>query len=191
MKSKKLALAVAALLAAGSAYAAQHDGKTTPAAQSRSQPAPAATTVSPGTNAPAASVNAPVADTSAAISGDKVPSESPMTAKPARASAPADESLRQAQQMLKDKGHDPGTVDGVMGPKTQSALKSFQQAQGLSASGSLDSQTSAALSGSGASKPSAASAESSSTASASTTQPSASAQTEQPSASQTSSQTKQ
>ena len=34
-----------------------------------------------------------------------------------------------AQQSLKDAGHDPGPVDGIYGPLTQSATRSFQQAR--------------------------------------------------------------
>ena len=33
------------------------------------------------------------------------------------------DQVKAVQQALKDKGHDPGSVDGVMGPKTRSALK--------------------------------------------------------------------
>lgn len=53
--------------------------------------------------------------------------------------------ITQAQQALKAKGHDPGPVDGVMSSKTQQAIKAFQQANGLLATGTLDSQTAAAL----------------------------------------------
>lgn len=42
------------------------------------------------------------------------------------------------QQKLKDQGHDAGPVDGIMGPKTQAALKEFQSAKGLKESGQLD-----------------------------------------------------
>lgn len=52
-----------------------------------------------------------------------------------------DEKVKAAQQALKDKGHDPGNVDGRMGPKTQAALRDFQKAQGLQASGRLDAKT--------------------------------------------------
>ncbi|PYM95617.1 MAG: hypothetical protein DME08_15395, partial [Candidatus Rokuibacteriota bacterium] len=45
------------------------------------------------------------------------------------------------QQALKDKGHDPGMVDGVMGPKTQAALKDFQKSQGIQDTGRLDAET--------------------------------------------------
>jgi len=61
------------------------------------------------------------------------------------ATAQADPQVRQVQQALKDKGHDPGQIDGIMGPETKEALQSFQQAQGISGSGELDQQTLAAL----------------------------------------------
>ena len=55
------------------------------------------------------------------------------------------EQVRAAQQALKDKGHDPGMVDGVMGPKTKQALRDFQKKEGLKESGQLDSETMAKL----------------------------------------------
>jgi peptidoglycan hydrolase-like protein with peptidoglycan-binding domain len=55
------------------------------------------------------------------------------------------EDIKKVQQALKDKGQDPGDIDGVMGPKTKEALKAFQQQQGLKATGSLDDQTKKAL----------------------------------------------
>jgi peptidoglycan hydrolase-like protein with peptidoglycan-binding domain len=51
------------------------------------------------------------------------------------------EHVKAVQQALKDKGHDPGAVDGVLGPKTQAALKDFQSKEGLKASGRLDAET--------------------------------------------------
>lgn len=53
--------------------------------------------------------------------------------------------VKQAQQKLSDSGKDVGKVDGQMGPKTQAALKEFQQEKGLQASGQLDQETLAAL----------------------------------------------
>ena len=49
--------------------------------------------------------------------------------------------VRAVQEALKGKGFDPGPVDGVMGRKTQAALRSFQQSSSLSATGRLDAQT--------------------------------------------------
>jgi len=60
------------------------------------------------------------------------------------AATPSSDEVRQVQQHLKDKGVDVA-VDGVMGPKTRAALKSFQQQQGLTASGDIDSSTLTAL----------------------------------------------
>ena len=50
-------------------------------------------------------------------------------------------NIKEVQQALKDKGYDPGPVDGVMGSKTKDALKSFQSASNLSATGTLNSET--------------------------------------------------
>jgi peptidoglycan hydrolase-like protein with peptidoglycan-binding domain len=54
-------------------------------------------------------------------------------------------AVREAQEALQKKGYDVGQIDGVMGPKTSAALREFQQAQGLTASGSLDQKTLSAL----------------------------------------------
>jgi len=52
-----------------------------------------------------------------------------------------DESVKSVQEALKDKGHDPGPIDGLMGPRTSQALKDFQKAEGLKVTGQLDNQT--------------------------------------------------
>ena len=54
-------------------------------------------------------------------------------------------TVRQVQQQLSAKGHDAGAADGVWGSQTEKALKDFQQAQGLEASGELDERTLSAL----------------------------------------------
>jgi peptidoglycan hydrolase-like protein with peptidoglycan-binding domain len=59
--------------------------------------------------------------------------------------ASGDEKVKAAQQALKDKGYDAGTVDGRMGPKTQAALRDFQKAQGMESTGDLDPKTTQAL----------------------------------------------
>ncbi|HEX4231631.1 MAG TPA: peptidoglycan-binding domain-containing protein [Bryobacteraceae bacterium] len=51
------------------------------------------------------------------------------------------DSVRQAQQALKDKGYDPGPVDGVAGPKTHDALRQYQHKENLNANGQLGSET--------------------------------------------------
>ena len=55
--------------------------------------------------------------------------------------------VKQAQQQLKSAGLYKGTVDGKMGSDTQQAIEQFQQKHGLSATGTLDEQTMAALQG--------------------------------------------
>lgn len=54
------------------------------------------------------------------------------------------ETVKQVQQKLSEAGHEV-QADGIMGPKTQAALKEFQEKKGLQASGQLDQQTLAAL----------------------------------------------
>ena len=56
------------------------------------------------------------------------------------------EQVKAVQQALKDKGHDPGAVDGEMGPKTEAALRDYQQKEGLTATGNADAETMAKLS---------------------------------------------
>jgi peptidoglycan hydrolase-like protein with peptidoglycan-binding domain len=53
--------------------------------------------------------------------------------------------IKQVQEKLNTAGYDPGPVDGMFGPRTEQALTAFQGAEGLEASGQLDSQTLAAL----------------------------------------------
>ena len=54
-------------------------------------------------------------------------------------------SVREAQQALKDKGFDPGPVDGVMGPKTRAAIRTYQEKNSLEADGHLGPQTLSSL----------------------------------------------
>jgi peptidoglycan hydrolase-like protein with peptidoglycan-binding domain len=70
------------------------------------------------------------------------------------ASSQSPEVVKQAQEKLSAAGHDAGPADGVIGPKTQSALKEFQESKGLQASGELDQKTIAALGVSSSGSPS-------------------------------------
>jgi hypothetical protein len=51
------------------------------------------------------------------------------------------QDIRRAQEALKDKGHDPGLIDGAMGPQTIKAIKAFQNANGIKETGRLDAET--------------------------------------------------
>ena len=53
--------------------------------------------------------------------------------------------LQQVQEMLRQNGHDPGPVDGVMGAQTIAAVKAFQTQHGLAPTGQLDAATVAKL----------------------------------------------
>jgi len=54
-------------------------------------------------------------------------------------------SLKQAQQILSQKGYDVGTPDGKMGAKTRDALSQYQSEQGLRVTGRLDAATAAEM----------------------------------------------
>jgi uncharacterized protein (TIGR02594 family) len=56
-------------------------------------------------------------------------------------------SVREIQQALRDKGLDPGGIDGVWGRKTIAAVKQFQSQQGLTPDGIVGPKTKAALFG--------------------------------------------
>src|SRR5262245_22979208 len=57
------------------------------------------------------------------------------------------DTVRQVQQTLQQQGEYRGRVDGVWGPATQAAVRSYQQQNNMNASGQLDPQTLAALNG--------------------------------------------
>jgi hypothetical protein len=55
------------------------------------------------------------------------------------------QQVKAVQQALQGKGHDTGEIDGRMGPKTQAALREFQQKEGLKSTGRADAETMAKL----------------------------------------------
>jgi peptidoglycan hydrolase-like protein with peptidoglycan-binding domain len=55
------------------------------------------------------------------------------------------QNVMAAQQALKDKGHDPGMIDGRAGPRTRAAVASYQKAEGLKVTGRFDDGTRAKL----------------------------------------------
>jgi len=55
-------------------------------------------------------------------------------------------STKGVQQALSDLGYDPGPIDGIMGPKTKSAIMAFQTDAGISIDGVVGPQTRDALS---------------------------------------------
>jgi peptidoglycan hydrolase-like protein with peptidoglycan-binding domain len=73
--------------------------------------------------------------------GTPLPKGSPFsgTVEMGRANSPQD--VKAAQRALQEKGHNPGPIDGMMGPRTREALKSFQTASGVETTGTLNKET--------------------------------------------------
>lgn len=46
-----------------------------------------------------------------------------------------DPAVRDLQEALKVLGYDPGPIDGTFGPATETAVKAFQQAKGITVDG--------------------------------------------------------
>ena len=133
-----LATAVATLMLAGSAFAQATTGSPATGAETKGEQSkdsmqkPDSAGQMPRTTDSMKS--------SDAMKSDTMKSSASRGRKGSMASA-GDEKVKAAQQALKDKGHDPGSVDGRMGPKTQAALRDFQKAQGMQATGRLDAKT--------------------------------------------------
>lgn len=51
------------------------------------------------------------------------------------------EQVRVMQEALKKEGHDPGPVDGVMGPQTTAAIEAYQKSENLPVTGRADAET--------------------------------------------------
>jgi membrane-bound lytic murein transglycosylase B len=51
------------------------------------------------------------------------------------------DQIRQIQERLIAEGVDPGPTDGVMNPRTEAALRQYQQKKGLPTSGTADDAT--------------------------------------------------
>jgi peptidoglycan hydrolase-like protein with peptidoglycan-binding domain len=62
-----------------------------------------------------------------------------------RASASDHDNIKKAQETLRDKGYDPGPVDGVMGSQTRKAISQYQKSEHLPVTGHLDAQTAGKL----------------------------------------------
>jgi peptidoglycan hydrolase-like protein with peptidoglycan-binding domain len=60
---------------------------------------------------------------------------------PAQSPGAVDSQITRIQESLKSQGHDPGTIDGRMGARTQDAIRAFQTSRGLPVTGQMDHQT--------------------------------------------------
>ncbi|HEU5321443.1 MAG TPA: peptidoglycan-binding domain-containing protein [Methylomirabilota bacterium] len=135
-----LALAVAVMMLAGPVFAqagGAGGGGTTSPPMGTKQPAPSGGTTSGDAAKPESmKPDAMKADRTAGAGGDR-------------------EQVRAAQEALKQHGLYQGEVDGIAGPKTQSALREFQKKEGLKTTGRLDAETLAKLGVEGKTSPSA------------------------------------
>jgi len=57
------------------------------------------------------------------------------------ANAPGQTHVRTAQEKLKEKGFDPGPIDGIWGPRTAAAVSDFQRSENLKVTSRLDAET--------------------------------------------------
>ena len=89
----------------------------------------------------------PTASTQTVTTQQSTTTAPPQLAVPAAALKPGDKgaSVKRLQRVLARLGYSPGKVDGSYGPSTESAVKKFQQAQGLVADGIAGTKTLAAL----------------------------------------------
>jgi peptidoglycan hydrolase-like protein with peptidoglycan-binding domain len=147
MKLRLIAAAIGAAMLSSGAVAQERkqdsQGAQSPSSTTQEQkPGSSATGSASGTTSGSAASGA----SSPSASGDK---QSRSASAGGQSQTGGDERIKQVQQKLKNQGHDAGPVDGVMGPKTQAALKEFQSAKGLKDSGQLDRETMAALGVSG------------------------------------------
>jgi peptidoglycan hydrolase-like protein with peptidoglycan-binding domain len=62
-----------------------------------------------------------------------------------RASAGDRGDIKKVQKTLRDKGYDPGPIDGVMGSQTRGAISQYQKSENLPVTGHLDVQTAGGL----------------------------------------------
>ena len=74
-------------------------------------------------------------------SGTPLPRGSPFSGTVEMGHANLAQDVKAAQRALQEKGHNPGPIDGVIGPRTREALKSFQTASGLETTGTLNKET--------------------------------------------------
>ena len=62
-----------------------------------------------------------------------------------RASAADSGDVKKVQETLRDKGYNPGPIDGVSGPQTRGAISQYQKSENLPVTGHLDAQTAGKL----------------------------------------------
>ena len=82
----------------------------------------------------------------AAAESTRPPQPAPLGGRAEVALVPDREAQRLIQRELRAQGFDPGPLDGIIGPRTRAAIRRWQTAQGLPATGRLDESAARALS---------------------------------------------
>src|SRR5690606_4380892 len=85
----------------------------------------------PGAVDPAIAAPVMAADVASPAARDPVPA-------PAIAFESRQAMIRIAQQLLSERGFDPGPADGLEGPKTNQAVRAFQRSIGAASTGRID-----------------------------------------------------
>lgn len=70
-----------------------------------------------------------------------VSTKKPSTTAYAPSTPPVQADVRAAQEKLKDKGYDPGPVDGIWGPRTAAAVSEYQRKEKMAVTSRLDTET--------------------------------------------------
>jgi peptidoglycan hydrolase-like protein with peptidoglycan-binding domain len=76
-----------------------------------------------------------------AVSAAPAAAAPPAEPQPAAARPAVDPQVQEVQRLLTERGYAPGPVDGLMGKRTQEALRRFQNDNGRSVSGKIDART--------------------------------------------------
>ena len=130
------------LTAAPAAIAQSGTGGSEPTVGNRpshTRPGTGTATSATGTEKPAAGTDKPASGTEKMDRGRDATGTQPVGERGAKQGDMS--RIRRAQEALKSEGHDPGPVDGRMGPKTQDALRHFQKQENLRETGRLDQET--------------------------------------------------
>jgi len=64
---------------------------------------------------------------------------------PLASAAQSNSDVKKVQQTLRDKGYDPGQIDGVLGPQTRRAIGQYQKSEDLPVTQRLDAKTAGKL----------------------------------------------
>jgi peptidoglycan hydrolase-like protein with peptidoglycan-binding domain len=122
-----LTVAGITLMLAGAAFA-----QTSPSTEA-TQPRPSIGQSTPGTSAPGTTMPGAAAP--------QTPTSTTSALPPAGDGQVGAGQVRSVQQALQSKGRSPGAIDGVVGPRTEEAFRTFQKEQNLPQTGRIDAQT--------------------------------------------------